>query len=256
MQDVVATWPHLTRFGPSAKVLVPPFCVAFSGSPLDARDTVDQSAALARDEKSGPLLAREGNFALATMKSVCVYCGSRTGNDPTHRALAQELGTIMGQRGILLVYGGGRVGLMGVVADAVLAAGGDVEGVIPEALHASEVGHDGVGTLHIVGGMSERKAKMFALADGFVALPGGTGTLDEVIDILTWRQLNFHTKPLVLVDQNYWTPFIDLMSHTDAQGFGHGDSSTLYSVVDTAAEALPALEAAPPGTTTAPIETF
>jgi len=190
------------------------------------------------------------------MKSVCVYCGSRTGNDPTHRALAQELGTIMGQRGILLVYGGGRFGLMGVVADAVLAAGGDVEGVIPEALHASEVSHDRVGTLHIVGSMSERKAKMFALADGFVALPGGTGTLDEVIDILTWRQLNFHTKPLVLVDQTYWTPFIDLMSHTDDQGFGHGDSSTLYSVVNKAAGAIPTLEAAPPGATTAPIESL
>jgi len=190
------------------------------------------------------------------MKSVCVYCGSRAGDDPAHRVLAQKLGTILGQRDILLVYGGGRVGLMGVVADAVLAAGGNVEGVIPEALHASEVGHDGVGTLHIVGSMSERKAKMFALADGFVALPGGTGTLDEVIDILTWRQLNFHSKPLVLVDQAYWTPFINLMAHTDAKGFGHGDSSEQYSVVDTATAALTALEAAPPGTTTAPLDSF
>ena len=193
---------------------------------------------------------------MSVMKSVCVYCGSRAGNDPAYRAIAQDFGTILGKQGILLVYGGGRVGLMGVVADAVLAAGGEVEGVIPEVLHASEVGHNGVGTLHIVGSMSERKAKMFELADGFVALPGGTGTLDEVIDILTWRQLNFHTKPLVLVDKTYWTPFIDLMLHTDTQGFGHGDSRTLYSVVDKATDALPALETAPAGTTLVPIGTL
>ena len=156
----------------------------------------------------------------------------------------------------MLIYGGGRVGLMGVIADAVLAAGGAVEGVIPQALHASEVGHDGVGTLHIVDSLSARKAKMFELADGFVALPGGTGTLDEVIDILTWRQLNFHSKPLILVDRNYWTPLIDLMTHTDNHGFGHGDSSVLYAVVNDAADVLPMLEAAPPGTITAPIESL
>jgi uncharacterized protein (TIGR00730 family) len=97
---------------------------------------------------------------------------------------------------------------------------------------------------------------MFDLADGFVALPGGTGTLDEIIDILTWRQLNFHSKPLVLVDRAYWTPFIDLMTHTDNHGFGHGDSSDLYAVVNDAADVLPILEAAPPGTVTAPIESL
>ena len=193
---------------------------------------------------------------MSVMNSVCVYCGSRTGSDPAHRALAQKLGTILAERGILLIYGGGRVGLMGVIADAVLAAGGAVEGVIPQALHASEVGHDGVGTLHIVDSLSARKAKMFELADGFVALPGGTGTLDEVIDILTWRQLNFHSKPLILVDRNYWTPLIDLMTHTDNHGFGHGDSSVLYAVVNDAADVLPMLEAAPPGTVTAPIESL
>jgi uncharacterized protein (TIGR00730 family) len=113
------------------------------------------------------------------MKSVCVYCGSRAGNDPAYRAIAQDFGTILGKQGILLVYGGGRVGLMGVVADAVLAAGGEVEGVIPEVLHASEVGHNGVGTLHIVGSMSERKAKMFELAYQAISV-GGQNVLDAV----------------------------------------------------------------------------
>jgi uncharacterized protein (TIGR00730 family) len=254
MQDVVGTWRHLTRFAPRTKVLV----TLFTHILVDRAGREGHSSSQCRaGTKSGSgALAPEGKFDLATMKSVCVYCGSRTGDDPAHRALAEELGTILGQRGILLVYGGGRVGLMGVVADAVLAAGGDVEGVIPEALHASEVGHDGVGTLHIVDSMSERKAKMFALADGFVALPGGTGTLDEVIDILTWRQLKFHTKPLVLLDQAYWTPFIDLLAHTDAKGFGHGESSEQYSVVDTANAALTTLEAAPPGITKVPLDSL
>ena len=184
---------------------------------------------------------------MAAMKSVCVYCGSRKGNDPAHGALAQSLGAILGGRGIRLVFGGGRVGLMGVVADAALAAGGEVEGVIPERLYAREVGHGGIGTLHVVDSMHERKAKMFEMADGFVALPGGSGTLDEVIDILTWRQLEFHTKPLVMVDSAYWQPFVALLKHIDGRGFGHGDQSALYTVVDRAEDVLPTLERAPEG---------
>ena len=134
------------------------------------------------------------------MKNVCVYCGSNAGSKPIYTERAIALGTELAKRGLGLVYGGGNVGLMGVVADAVLAAGGEVIGVIPEQLVNWEVAHKGVTKLEVVGSMHERKARMFDLSDGFIALPGGFGTLDEMFEMLTWRQLGIGDKPCAFLD--------------------------------------------------------
>lgn len=185
-----------------------------------------------------------------------MYCGSRTGSDPAYRAIAEALGALLGARGIRLVFGGGRIGLMGAAADAALAAGGEVVGVIPERLYAAEVGHGGLGTLHVVDSMHARKAKMFDLSDGFVVLPGGIGTLDEMVEILTWRQLGLHTKPMVLVGAAYWRPLVALLDHMTAEGFAYGGIQDMYAIVDGVDEILPALEAAPETTAPAPLDTL
>jgi len=154
------------------------------------------------------------------MRSVCVFCGSSTGTDPTYRAAAARVGGLIARRGLRLVYGGGNVGLMGVVADAALAAGGEVIGVIPEALLARELGHGGVTELRVVGSMHERKALMADLSDGFVALPGGFGTLEEFCEVLTWAQLGIHRKPCGLLDVGgYWSHLIALFDQALAEGF-------------------------------------
>ena len=135
-----------------------------------------------------------------SFKRICVFCGSSHGSNPVYAEAAKNVGGELARRGIGLVYGGGNVGLMGVVADAVLAGGGHVTGVIPEALMAKEVGHRGLPDLRVVKTMHERKALMAELADGFVALPGGFGTLDELLEQLTWSQLGLHDKPIFVVD--------------------------------------------------------
>ena len=132
--------------------------------------------------------------------ALCVYCGSSAGRDPAHAEAARALGREMAARGIRLVYGGGHVGLMGIVADAVLEAGGRVTGVLPEALMHSEVGHDRLTELLVVKDMHERKAQMAALADGFIALPGGIGTLEELFEVWTWLQLGYHEKPVAMLN--------------------------------------------------------
>jgi uncharacterized protein (TIGR00730 family) len=129
------------------------------------------------------------------MKRICVFCGSSSGNRPEYRAAAEELGTELARRNIGLVYGGGNVGLMGVLADAVLGAGGEAVGVIPEHLMAREIGHDGLTKLDVVRSMHERKALMADLSDAFIALPGGFGTLEEFCEVVTWTQLGLHSKP-------------------------------------------------------------
>ena len=134
------------------------------------------------------------------LHAVAVFCGSRTGNDPAYRAAAQMLGHGLAEAGIRLVYGGGRIGLMGVMADAALAAGGTVLGVIPEFLTRREVAHEGITELVTTASMHSRKQRMFEAADAFVSLPGGLGTLDETIEIITWRQLGLHTKPILICD--------------------------------------------------------
>ena len=162
------------------------------------------------------------------MRSVCVFCGSSTGTSPIYRTAATRLGELIARRGLRLVYGGGNVGLMGVVAEAAMAAGGEVIGVIPEALMARELGHGGVTELRVVGSMHERKALMADLGDGFVALPGGFGTLEEFCEVLTWAQLGIHRKPCGLLDVGgYWSSLTALFDHAVAEGFLQPDVRAL-----------------------------
>jgi uncharacterized protein (TIGR00730 family) len=154
------------------------------------------------------------------MKMICVFCGSNPGKGRKYRAMAVKLGHALAGRGLGLVYGGGRVGLMGTIADAVLERGGEVIGVIPEDLVRKEVAHKGLSDLRVVGSMHERKALMARLSDGFVALPGGFGTLDEFCEILTWAQLGLHEKPCGLLDvAGYFGPFLKFIDHSVSQGF-------------------------------------
>jgi uncharacterized protein (TIGR00730 family) len=172
------------------------------------------------------------------LKSICVFCGSNFGSRTEYGAAAESLGRLLANRGISLVYGGGRVGLMGRIADAVLAAGGKVTGVIPQALVLKEIGHDGLTDLKIVNSMHERKALMADLADGFIALPGGFGTLDEFCEILTWAQLGIHHKPCGVLNVNrYYDSFLQLLDHAVSELFlrplhramviSHNDPETL-----------------------------
>ena len=154
------------------------------------------------------------------MKRLAVYCGSSMGTDPAFRAAAQEMGEKLAAQGIGLVYGGGRLGLMGVVADSVLANGGEAYGVIPQALMDLEVAHHGLTELHTVTTMHERKAKMTELTDAFVALPGGIGTYDELFEAWTWNALGYHAKPFCLLDVNgFWRGLDLFMDHVADSGF-------------------------------------
>ncbi|HZH44561.1 MAG TPA: TIGR00730 family Rossman fold protein [Lysobacter sp.] len=158
------------------------------------------------------------------MKSICVYCGSNAGAKPVYAERAADLGRRIAAEGLTLVYGGGNVGLMGVVADAALEAGGEVIGVIPEHLVQWEVAHRGLTRLDVVGSMHERKARMFDLADGFVALPGGFGTLDEMFEMLTWRQLGLGDKPCAFLDvDGFYAPLIQMLDRMVAERFLHPD---------------------------------
>jgi uncharacterized protein (TIGR00730 family) len=163
---------------------------------------------------------------------LCVYCGSAVGRDRRYREAAQQLGEAMAQAGIELVYGGGRIGLMGVLADAVLASGGRVVGIIPARLRAAELAHQGASELVIADSMHERKRLMAERADGFAVLPGGIGTLDETFEILTWRHLELHDKPIFLVDvAGYWRPLRDLLDHLAAQDFTAAVVPRLLTIV-------------------------
>jgi uncharacterized protein (TIGR00730 family) len=136
------------------------------------------------------------------VRSVCVFCGASIGANPAYREAAVALGQAIARRGLTLVYGGGAVGLMGIVADAAMAAGGEVVGIIPQSLLDAEVGHKGLTRLEVVDGMHARKARMAELSDAFIALPGGLGTLEELFEVWTWGQLGYHAKPLGLLDVN------------------------------------------------------
>ena len=158
------------------------------------------------------------------MKSICVYCGSNAGNKPIYAERAQALGARIAAEGLQLVYGGGNVGLMGIVADAVLGHGGEVVGVIPEQLVQWEVAHKGVTRLEVVANMHERKARMFDLADAFVALPGGFGTLDEMFEMLTWRQLGLGKKPCAFLDvESFYAPLIGMIDRMVEERFLHAE---------------------------------
>ena len=154
------------------------------------------------------------------MRAVCVFCGASSGRLAAYADAARTLGATLAGRGLGLVYGGGRVGLMGAVADGALAAGGEVTGVIPQELVDRELAHEGLTRLHVVESLHERKALMAELSDAFVALPGGFGTLDELLEQLTWSQLGLHAKPIGLLDvEGYWGPLIALAQHATAEGF-------------------------------------
>jgi uncharacterized protein (TIGR00730 family) len=172
------------------------------------------------------------------VRRVCVFCGASSGRDPAYAAAARALGGAIVGRGLGLVYGGGRVGLMGAVADAVLAAGGEVTGVIPTQLVERELAHGGLDDLRVVGSLHERKALMSELADAFVALPGGFGTLDELMEQLTWSQLGLHEKPIGLLDvAGYWGPLIAFARHATDAGFVREADLRSIAVADDA-EAL------------------
>lgn len=154
------------------------------------------------------------------MKSVCVFCGSNPGNEPVYAAGARAMGTEIARRGLVLVYGGGAVGLMGVVADAALAAGGEVHGIIPRALRDKEVGHHHLTRLEIVDTMHTRKARMAELSDGFIAMPGGIGTFEELFEIWTWGQLGIHSKPLGMLNiAGFYDPLAAFLDGTVEAGF-------------------------------------
>ncbi|HCF56908.1 MAG TPA: TIGR00730 family Rossman fold protein [Myxococcales bacterium] len=154
------------------------------------------------------------------MRRICVFCGSRSGVNPALREQASLFGEVLARKGLTLVFGGGSIGLMGAIADAVLARGGEAIGVIPRGLEAREVAHASLSQLHVVGSMHERKAKMASLADAFVALPGGMGTLDELCEIVTWAQLGIHGKPCGLLNvAGYWNGFLSFLDHAVAEGF-------------------------------------
>lgn len=156
------------------------------------------------------------------MRSIAVYCGSNTGNQPAYAERAAELGQRLGREGLGLIYGGGNVGLMGILADAALSAGGEVIGVIPEQLKRMEVAHTGVTRLEVVGNMHERKMRMFDLADGFIALPGGFGTLDEMFEMLTWRQLGLGGKPCCFLDvDGFYAPLMQMLDRMVQTRFLH-----------------------------------
>jgi len=154
------------------------------------------------------------------MKAVCVYCGSSSGASPVYAEAAQAFGNALVAANLGLVYGGGKVGLMGVIADTVMAAGGRVTGVIPELLLNKEVGHEGLTQLHVVPDMHQRKKMMADLSDAFVALPGGAGTLEELFEVYTWAQLGYHHKPVALLNiGGFYDPLIALLEHTVREGF-------------------------------------
>ena len=183
---------------------------------------------------------------MTKIRALSVFCGSKSGANPLYRDVAERLGTMMAERGIRLVYGGGNIGLMGVVADSVMDAGGEVVGVIPDFLMKYEVGKSNVNELIVVDSMHERKSRMFELSDGVVVLPGGLGTLDETFEVITWKQLRQHDKPIVVVNvDDYWAPFEVLIQSLVDHGFAHQGISELYTVVGSAEAVIPALESAP-----------
>jgi uncharacterized protein (TIGR00730 family) len=178
--------------------------------------------------------------------SLCVFCGSKAGDDPAYAETAKALGWAMGERKIRLVYGGGRIGIMGILAQAVHDAGGQITGVIPDFLMQLEVGNTLGGDLVITESMHTRKARMFELSDAVIVLPGGLGTLDEAFEIITWKQLRQHDKPIVLVNvAGYWDPFVALVDSIIVGGFAHEKARELFTVVDSVDAVFPALENAP-----------
>ena len=182
---------------------------------------------------------------MTALTRLAVYCGSALGGDQLYADAARATGEVMAARGIDLVYGGGKLGLMGIVADAVIAGGGRTYGVIPEALVDLEVAHTGLTELHKVAGMHERKAKMTELADGFLVLPGGIGTLDELFEAWSWNALGYHAKPFCLVDiGGFWQGLTAFLDHVSSAGFISPNRRAQLLVAQSPAEAIERLDEA------------
>ena len=176
------------------------------------------------------------------LSSICVYCGSSDNGPESHREAGLRLGILMAERGIRLIYGGGRLGVMGAVANAVMDAGGDVTGIIPDFLMHHEVGHTKITELEIVDTMHTRKARMAELADAFLILPGGLGTLEEYFEIVTWRQLGLHDKPIALLNvDGYWDRLHDLIDGIVEARYARPENQAITAYADTAEQALDAL---------------
>jgi len=189
------------------------------------------------------------------IRSVTVFCGARPGIDPAHMVAARQLGAGLAAAGITLIYGGGGVGMMGAVAEGAIGAGGRVHGVIPEFLTRVERPYPNLAELEVTTSMHTRKTRMFELSDAFITLSGGLGTLDETVEIITWRQLGLHDKPVIVLDIGGWAqPFVALVEALIAQGFVSESHRRLYQVVPDVAAALALLRAAPPPDTAAPLE--
>ena len=173
------------------------------------------------------------------MKRICVFCGSSSGNNSGYRAAATNLGKLLAERELTLVYGGGNVGLMGIIANSVLAHGGKATGVIPQFLVEKELVHDRLSEVHIVDSMHERKALMAELADGFIALPGGFGTLEETVEVLTWAQLGLHRKPIGLLNvEKYFSALYEFFEHMVKEKLLHTEYKDMILVKDNAADML------------------
>ncbi|WP_043359898.1 TIGR00730 family Rossman fold protein [Belnapia sp. F-4-1] len=182
------------------------------------------------------------------IRSVAVFCGSRPGADPVHAAAAEALGRALAEAGLALVYGGGGVGLMGMVAEAAIAAGGPVYGVIPEFLTRIERPHPKVTELEVTDGMHSRKTRMYEMTDAFIALSGGLGTMDELMEVLTWRQLGLHDKPIILLDIAGWAqPFLALVDHLVSAGFAGKETRQLFAVAPDVPAAMALLRESPAG---------
>lgn len=189
------------------------------------------------------------------IRSVAVFCGSRVGHDPAHAAAARELGAGLAAAGLTLVYGGGGIGLMALVAKAALEGGGRVRGVIPEFLTRTERPYPALEELEITESMHERKTRMFSLADAFVTLSGGLGTIDETVEIITWRQLGLHDKPIIILDIAGWArPFLALVEAMIGQGFVAEDGHELFGVANDVPQALRMLRQTPADSAATPME--
>jgi uncharacterized protein (TIGR00730 family) len=179
----------------------------------------------------------------ATSKNIAIFCGSAGGNDDQHLPVAREMGRALAGRGYGTVYGGAQVGMMGALADAALAAGGRVIGVIPHVLEKVEITHRGLTELHIVPNMHERKALIASLSDAFIALPGGIGTFEEIFEAMTWAQLHIHMKPCLFLNSNgYYDKLLDFMEHVADEGMFRGKDRGLMLVANTVEEALAVVE--------------
>ncbi|PCI42955.1 MAG: TIGR00730 family Rossman fold protein [Alphaproteobacteria bacterium] len=183
---------------------------------------------------------------MAHIKSLCVYCGSRAGRNDHFRKIAGNFGKILAKEKIRLVYGGGNVGLMGIIANRVMKEGGKVTGIIPRHLDEAEGGWKEATDFFVVDNMHDRKRKMFDHSDAFVALPGSIGTLDETIEVITWKQLGLHNKPIVIVNMDdYWQPFLTLIENFIEQEFTDPQTRDLFHVVKTVEDVVPLLKSLP-----------